>query len=167
LPRIFNIDLYINFKIAKILFTFSIIVTLTSLLPSASATQVFKCTINGTVSYQSVPCPSGPPGKQPTLEQLNAAEKLKRARQASESPARAPAPSSPRAPYTNPVGSSPSAAPAELPGRSFRCDGRTYCSQMTSCAEAKYFLSNCPDVKMDGDGDGIPCEEQWCNGVLR
>lgn len=38
---------------------------------------------------------------------------------------------------------------------------------MTSCAEAKYFLSNCPDVKMDGDEDGIPCEEQWCNGVLR
>src|SRR6186997_786394 len=42
----------------------------------------------------------------------------------------------------------------------FRCDGRTYCSQMTSCAEATYFLENCPDVKMDGEGDGIPCEKQ-------
>ena len=44
----------------------------------------------------------------------------------------------------------------------FRCDGRTYCSQMTSCEEATYFLENCPDVKMDGEGDGIPCEKQWC-----
>jgi len=44
----------------------------------------------------------------------------------------------------------------------FRCDGRTYCSQMTSCAEAKYFLAHCPNVKMDGDHDGIPCERQWC-----
>lgn len=149
---------------------YALLVIYAYFLPFASATQVFKCTINGTVTYQSVPCPSGPSGssgKRPTLEQLNAAEKLKRERQASEGPARAPAPSGPRAPYTNPVVSSPSAAPAELPGRSFRCDGRTYCSQMTSCAEAKYFLSNCPDVKMDGDGDGIPCEEQWCNGVLR
>ncbi len=44
----------------------------------------------------------------------------------------------------------------------YRCDGRTHCSQMTSCAEATYFLKNCPGVKMDGDNDGIPCEEQWC-----
>jgi hypothetical protein len=45
---------------------------------------------------------------------------------------------------------------------SFKCDGRTRCTQMTSCEEAKFFLKNCPNVKMDGDGDGIPCEEQWC-----
>lgn len=45
---------------------------------------------------------------------------------------------------------------------SFQCDGRKHCSQMTSCAEAKYFLSNCPGVKMDGDHDGIPCEDQLC-----
>jgi hypothetical protein len=44
----------------------------------------------------------------------------------------------------------------------FSCDGRTYCSQMTSCAEATYFLKNCPDVKMDGNNDGVPCEQQWC-----
>jgi hypothetical protein len=44
----------------------------------------------------------------------------------------------------------------------FKCDGRMYCSQMTSCDEAKFFLENCPDVKMDGDDDGIPCEQQWC-----
>lgn len=44
----------------------------------------------------------------------------------------------------------------------FTCDGRTYCSQMTSCAEATYFLRNCPGVKMDGNNDGVPCEKQWC-----
>ncbi len=47
---------------------------------------------------------------------------------------------------------------------SFRCDGRQHCSQMTSCAEATFFLKNCPGVKMDnyGHGNGVPCEKQWC-----
>ena len=45
----------------------------------------------------------------------------------------------------------------------FRCDGRTRCSHMTSCEEAKFFLRNCPGTQMDGDNDGIPCEQQWCN----
>ena len=44
----------------------------------------------------------------------------------------------------------------------FTCQGKKYCSEMKSCAEAKYYLRNCPGVKMDGDGDGIPCERQWC-----
>jgi hypothetical protein len=44
----------------------------------------------------------------------------------------------------------------------YKCDGRVHCSQMTSCAEAKFFLKNCPGTKMDGDNDGIPCESQWC-----
>jgi cold shock CspA family protein len=52
------------------------------------------------------------------------------------------------------------ATPSPSPSR---CDGRTYCSQMNSCAEAKYFIRNCPDTKMDGDGDGVPCESQWCD----
>jgi hypothetical protein len=33
---------------------------------------------------------------------------------------------------------------------------------MHSCAEATFFLRNCPGVKMDGDNDGVPCETQWC-----
>jgi cold shock CspA family protein len=44
----------------------------------------------------------------------------------------------------------------------YQCDGRQHCSQMTSCEEAMFFLKNCPDTKMDGDEDGIPCEDQWC-----
>lgn len=46
----------------------------------------------------------------------------------------------------------------------FQCDGRIHCSQMTSCDEAKFFLRNCPGTQMDGDGDGVPCEKQWCSG---
>ncbi|MBV7434949.1 excalibur calcium-binding domain-containing protein [Cardiobacteriaceae bacterium TAE3-ERU3] len=33
---------------------------------------------------------------------------------------------------------------------------------MRSCDEAKYFIRHCPNTKMDGDGDGIPCERQLC-----
>jgi len=49
-----------------------------------------------------------------------------------------------------------------IPSQQLKCDGRTYCSQMTSCQEATFFLQNCPGVKMDGNNDGIPCEKQWC-----
>ena len=45
----------------------------------------------------------------------------------------------------------------------FECDGRQHCSQMSSCAEATYFIKHCPNTKMDGDRDGVPCERQWCN----
>ncbi len=44
------------------------------------------------------------------------------------------------------------------PIESFSCNGRQHCSQMGSRAEAEFFLRNCPDTKMDGDYDGIPCE---------
>jgi cold shock CspA family protein len=44
----------------------------------------------------------------------------------------------------------------------FKCEGKKYCSQMSSCEEAKFYLRNCPGVQMDGDGNGIPCEKQWC-----
>ena len=43
-----------------------------------------------------------------------------------------------------------------------RCDGRTHCSHMRSCEEAKYFIQHCPNTQMDGDRDGVPCEQQWC-----
>jgi len=42
--------------------------------------------------------------------------------------------------------------------QNFTCDGRQHCSQMTSRAEAVFFINNCPNTKMDGDGDGDPCE---------
>lgn len=45
----------------------------------------------------------------------------------------------------------------------FHCDGRIHCSQMTSCEEATWFIQHCPNTKMDGNNDGVPCEKQWCN----
>lgn len=60
----------------------------------------------------------------------------------------------------------PEAAAPQTPAQAFRCDGRTHCSQMTSCAEATFFLKNCPGTQMDGDRDGIPCESQWCTGPM-
>lgn len=45
----------------------------------------------------------------------------------------------------------------------FSCQGKRYCSQMSSCKEARFYLKNCPNVKIDGDGDGVPCEKQWCD----
>ncbi|WP_221074763.1 excalibur calcium-binding domain-containing protein [Agarivorans aestuarii] len=44
----------------------------------------------------------------------------------------------------------------------FSCEGKTHCSQMVSCEEAKFYLANCPNTKMDGDRDGVPCERQHC-----
>lgn len=57
-------------------------------------------------------------------------------------------------------------SPASPASPSFQCDGRKYCSQMTSCKEAKLFLKNCPGMEMDGNNDGIPCEKQHCNGLF-
>jgi len=51
----------------------------------------------------------------------------------------------------------------ELYEESYSCAGKVYCSEMTSCEEAKFYQRNCPGTKMDGDGDGVPCESQWCS----
>lgn len=40
----------------------------------------------------------------------------------------------------------------------YKCDGRRHCSQMRSKEEADWFVKNCPDTMMDGDGDGDACE---------
>jgi cold shock CspA family protein len=45
----------------------------------------------------------------------------------------------------------------------YSCQGKVYCSEMTSCEEATFYLHNCPGTEIDGDGDGIPCERQWCS----
>jgi hypothetical protein len=60
---------------------------------------------------------------------------------------------------------SPKSTPAPVSytqkSKSYKCDGRQHCSQMTSYSEAVYFNKFCPDTKMDGDRDGIPCEKQF------
>lgn len=38
------------------------------------------------------------------------------------------------------------------------CGSKKYCSQMSSCKEAKKYLLQCGLKSLDSDGDGIPCE---------
>ncbi|HDY7456763.1 cold shock domain-containing protein [Vibrio parahaemolyticus] len=49
--------------------------------------------------------------------------------------------------------------------QNFTCGTKTHCSEMNSCEEAMFYLESCSylDLKIDGDGDGVPCEKQWCN----
>lgn len=57
-----------------------------------------------------------------------------------------------------------SARDALRPHPEFQCTPeKNSCSKMTSCAEALYHQERCKVRDMDGDGDGIPCEQQWCN----
>jgi cold shock CspA family protein len=67
----------------------------------------------------------------------------------------------PAASFSQNEASSSYSAP-QTPSVVRQCDGRQHCAQMTSCEEATWFLRNCPNMKMDGEGDGIPCEDQWC-----
>ena len=62
-----------------------------------------------------------------------------------------------------PAGRSPSQSQdSQKTDARFRCEGKTRCSQMSSCEEAMFYIQNCPGTEMDGDDDGVPCESQWC-----
>ena len=46
----------------------------------------------------------------------------------------------------------------------FQCSPqKSSCSAMTSCAEAFFHQERCGVLNMDGDHDGIPCEQQLCD----
>jgi predicted negative regulator of RcsB-dependent stress response len=47
----------------------------------------------------------------------------------------------------------------------FSCQSKRHCGQMNSCDEAKFSLKHCPNVKIDWDGDGIPCELLLCRNI--
>ena len=36
---------------------------------------------------------------------------------------------------------------------------KRYCREMDSCKEAKFYLRHCGLSRLDGDGDGVPCEK--------
>jgi hypothetical protein len=38
------------------------------------------------------------------------------------------------------------------------CGDKRTCGQMDSCAEARHYLTECGIGRLDGDGDGVPCE---------
>ncbi|WP_295514958.1 thermonuclease family protein [uncultured Pseudomonas sp.] len=49
-------------------------------------------------------------------------------------------------------------------GGGFSCDGgKKYCKDMSSCAEARFYLEQCGMSRLDRDKDGIPCENV-CGG---
>ena len=73
----------------------------------------------------------------------------------------APAPEATPIAAATPAGAAPTRV-LPTPVQHFSCDGRQHCSQMRSCEEATFFIRNCPNTKMDGDGDGVPCESQHC-----
>lgn len=56
--------------------------------------------------------------------------------------------------------SQPSAATdiRSLSDTTFSCSGKRYCRQMSSCAEANYYLQVCGVSSLDGNSDGEPCE---------
>ena len=56
-----------------------------------------------------------------------------------------------------PVSSAPTVAPTAS-GGGFTCAGKRYCREMTSCGEAKFYLTQCGVRSLDGDKDGVPCE---------
>ncbi len=43
--------------------------------------------------------------------------------------------------------------------RSDTCGAKRYCREMTSCDEAYFHLETCGLTRLDGDGDGVPCEK--------
>lgn len=49
-------------------------------------------------------------------------------------------------------------APAATSAAGFTCGGKRYCREMTSCDEARFYLTQCGVTTLDGDGDGRPCE---------
>jgi endonuclease YncB( thermonuclease family) len=47
----------------------------------------------------------------------------------------------------------------EAPGAAPACGRKRYCKEMTSCAEARFYLEHCNIARLDGDGDGVACED--------
>jgi endonuclease YncB( thermonuclease family) len=39
------------------------------------------------------------------------------------------------------------------------CRTKSTCSQMSSCAEARFYLEQCRNTRLDRDHDGVPCEK--------
>ncbi|PJG82140.1 cold-shock protein [Caviibacterium pharyngocola] len=41
----------------------------------------------------------------------------------------------------------------------YSCDDPIpYCKNMESCEQAKFYLNQCGESRLDRDGDGVPCE---------
>lgn len=49
--------------------------------------------------------------------------------------------------------------PKATKGIQQECGSKRTCREMSSCAEAKFYLAQCGVSSLDGDGDGTPCEK--------
>jgi hypothetical protein len=47
------------------------------------------------------------------------------------------------------------------------CGSKRYCKEMSSCAEARFYLEQCGLTRLDGDSDGSPCENLCGDGGNR
>ncbi len=47
--------------------------------------------------------------------------------------------------------------PGQVPMQ-FTCGSKQYCREMASCEEARFHLRQCGITTLDGDDDGVPCE---------
>ena len=65
--------------------------------------------------------------------------------------ASAPAARAPAAPTAAPTSATASGG--------FTCAGKRFCREMTSCEEAKLYLTVCGVRSLDGNHDGVPCEK--------
>lgn len=72
-----------------------------------------------------------------------------------------PAPAAPIPATPAPAAPAPSAPTVANPS-GWACGVKTTCGQMSSCDEAKFYLTQCGVKRLDGDGDGIPCAS-LCN----
>ena len=151
--------------ILKIMFLLGAVLVISN--PSWGA--IYKCpTKNGGITYSNTPCESGARKDGDTWVNLND-EREQKARQ---DELRRDAIEKARtqrdkaqihyAPDSGIAIESGTPTTSKSMQSRFRCDGRIHCSQMTSCEEATFFLMNCPNTKMDGNNDGVPCEQQWC-----
>ena len=54
--------------------------------------------------------------------------------------------------------SSAAASGKDSSSTGFKCGEKRTCGQMSSCAEARFYLNECGLNRLDGDNDGTPCE---------
>ncbi|HYR05115.1 MAG TPA: thermonuclease family protein [Gallionella sp.] len=57
----------------------------------------------------------------------------------------------------------PAVVPAAATTPGTLCGSKKHCSQISSCEEARHYLTQCGIKTLDGNGDGVPCEN-LCGG---
>lgn len=61
-------------------------------------------------------------------------------------------------PARQPVYRPPPRSPAPARNSGYSCARRPYCTQISTCDEAYFYMNQCGLSRLDGDNDGVPCE---------